>query len=94
MNNLAPFLTNNGDWAEAIPLIRGVLGVFARAPETEYAASAVNLAMALYMNGELEEADVMLREAVDRATVRVGAEDLRTASLRELGGASEMIRAG
>jgi tetratricopeptide (TPR) repeat protein/tRNA A-37 threonylcarbamoyl transferase component Bud32 len=83
MNNLAHVLVNNGEWAQAIPLIRGVLDVYReRGPETENAASTTNLAAALYMNGDLEEADRMLRQAVDRATVRIGAEDLRTAALR------------
>jgi tetratricopeptide (TPR) repeat protein/tRNA A-37 threonylcarbamoyl transferase component Bud32 len=83
MNNLAYFLTNHGRWAEAIPLAREVLASYGdRGPETDYAASATNLASALYLNGDLEEADRMLGQAVDRATRRLGAEDLRTASLR------------
>jgi serine/threonine protein kinase len=75
MNNLAVTLSDQGEWAEAATLYREVLGHRDRDRDPEeYLKPVCNLASSLYYQGELEEAERMLREHVQWSRRRFGAE--------------------
>jgi tetratricopeptide (TPR) repeat protein len=62
----------HGQLAEAIPLLREAIELFRAArPETEFAIQCANLGNCLDMVGQLEEADRLLRESLERATERL-----------------------
>jgi tetratricopeptide (TPR) repeat protein/tRNA A-37 threonylcarbamoyl transferase component Bud32 len=83
MNNLANNLVKYGEFLEAIPLFReAVKGREVAGPETELAISCGNLVTCLYMVGQLEEADRLVRKSLERATTRLGPTHQWTDSLR------------
>ncbi len=85
MGNLANALVTRGEWTEAIPLFREQLHAYRKtAFETEIALGASSLAGVLHVTGDLLEADRVLQEAVERAALRLGSEDLQTDRLRAL----------
>jgi serine/threonine protein kinase/Flp pilus assembly protein TadD len=75
INNLAIVLLDQGKWAQALPLLREGVDMLARRSQgADYAMSVFNLAIALYMRGDLEEADRVLQENVNRSTEQFGAD--------------------
>jgi tetratricopeptide (TPR) repeat protein len=82
-NNLAFSLMRNGEFSEAIPLFReAVEARKAAGLEMEIATVCGNLGYCYYMVGQLEEADRVLRESLERATTRLGADHQGTDRLR------------
>ena len=84
-SNLVHFLSSFGKWSEAISLARQAHDADRGAGlETEYAASANTFAIALYMHGELDEADRVLDNALGRAVQKLGTDSMQADFLRGL----------
>jgi tetratricopeptide (TPR) repeat protein len=73
MSNLATTLMKRGVWSEAIPLLQEVLAARSSSnSESRLAVTASNLAICLYMNGDLEEANRLLSDALGRVGQPLG----------------------
>jgi tRNA A-37 threonylcarbamoyl transferase component Bud32/tetratricopeptide (TPR) repeat protein len=85
MNNLATLLFEQGEWGEAIPLFRELFGHARRQRDpTGYSRTVCNLATAVYLNAELQEADRMLQEHLEWSLKRFGADHRETDRTRGL----------
>ena len=83
MANLAFGLGKHGEWPEAIALERRVIDARrGSSGENGHADDVSILATYLYTVGDLEEGERLLREAVDRATRRLGVDHRQTDRLR------------
>jgi tetratricopeptide (TPR) repeat protein/tRNA A-37 threonylcarbamoyl transferase component Bud32 len=83
MNNLAYTLGKLGKFSEAIPLLReAVEARKAAGPESELTVSCANLVNCLYSVGQLEEADRLTQQSLERATTRFGPDHQLTDALR------------
>jgi tetratricopeptide (TPR) repeat protein/tRNA A-37 threonylcarbamoyl transferase component Bud32 len=83
MNNLAFVLMKYGEFSEAIALFREAVEAHRAAGlETELAVSSANLGDCLSTVGQLEQADRLLRESLQRATTRLGPDAKETDRLR------------
>ena len=72
-NNIAVCLMQDGEYSEAIPLLRELVEFSGVAsPDTEWIIRCGNLANCLAMAGQLDEADRVLREGLERAAPRLG----------------------
>ncbi len=82
-NNLAHTLAIHGEFPEAIALFREAVKARREGgTETELAISCANLATYLCAVGELQEADHLLRESLERATTRLSPDHQYTDLLR------------
>jgi tetratricopeptide (TPR) repeat protein/tRNA A-37 threonylcarbamoyl transferase component Bud32 len=85
MNNLADFLLRAGAWSECIPLLKEGLEIQAVSrQETEYATMASNLVHSYYLEGDIDAAERLLVQSLDRATRRLGPDITQTDRLRGL----------
>ena len=83
MGNLGYFLSTVGKWSEAVPLLRDVCDADREAGrETRYAATSNVLALSLYLHGDLDDADRVLHDALDRAVQKLSTDSLQADFLR------------
>ncbi len=83
MNNLALLLSNRGEWTEAVALLRqAVAGHEKRGIALESFAPAGNLAVALYLAGDLDEAETLLTKYIPAAAKLLGEDHLFTQHLK------------
>jgi tetratricopeptide (TPR) repeat protein/tRNA A-37 threonylcarbamoyl transferase component Bud32 len=95
MNNLAVIFTSHGRWSEAASLLRELLDVRRNSgTESDHSRTAANLAATLNMEGKLDEADLVLAEALDRATSRLGPNHQEVDRLRWIQIRNEIDRNG
>ena len=86
MENLGYLLSTVGKWSEAIPLLREACDAEREVgPETELAATANVLSLSLYMHGELDDADRVLHDALDRAVQKLRSDSMQADFLRRPG---------
>jgi eukaryotic-like serine/threonine-protein kinase len=76
MNNLAVLLVELGDYDESVSLIREAVTVRRKqvGPPSELIANVYNLVNTLYLAGNLEEADKLVAEFLDKAVETLGPE--------------------
>jgi eukaryotic-like serine/threonine-protein kinase len=72
-NNLALALIDQGKWGDAVRLLREAIGALGRRGQTgDYCMCVANLGLALYLQGDLEEAEGLLQENVERSAKQFG----------------------